>query len=73
MTDIIKFATDNNISIEIKPMDGSFRPLVGKVKCIVLLKKNNLTASVTITETDSDTTTELALQDALRKLTYKED
>ena len=72
MIDIIKFATDNNICIEIKPQDGSFRPLVGKVKCIVLLKKNNLTASVTITETDSDATTELALQDALRKLTYKE-
>ena len=30
MTDIIKFATDNNINIEIKPQDGSFRPLVGK-------------------------------------------
>lgn len=72
MIDIIKFATDNNIGIEVKPMDGSFRPLVGKVKCVVLLKKNNLTASVTITETDSDATTELALQDALRKLTYKE-
>lgn len=71
MTDIIKFATDNNISIEIKPQDGSFRPLVGKLKCIVLLKKNNLTTSVTITETDSDSTIELALQDALRKLTYK--
>ena len=71
MIDIIKFATDNNIGIEIKPMDGSFRPLVGKVKCIVLLKKNNLTASVTITETDRDATTELALQDALRKLTYE--
>ena len=71
MIDIIKFATDNNIGIEIKPQDGSFRPLVGKVKCIVLLKKNNLTASITITETDSDATTELALQDALRKLTYE--
>ena len=71
MIDIIKFATENNIGIEIKPQDGSFRPLVGKIKCIVLLKKNNLTASVTITETDSDSTTELAIQDALRKLTYE--
>ena len=72
MIDIIKFATDNNIGIEIKPQDGSFRPLVGKVKCIVLLKKNNLTTSITITETDTDMTIELAFQDALRKLTYKE-
>ena len=71
MIDIIKFATDNNIGIEIKPQDGSFRPLVGKVKCIVLLKKNNLTTSITITETDTDMTIELAFQDALRKLTYK--
>ena len=71
MIDIIKFATENSIGIEIKPQDGSFRPLVGKVKCIVLLKKNNLTTSITITETDSDATTELALQDALRKLTYE--
>ena len=46
MIDIIKFATDNNIGIEIKPQDGSFRPLVGKVKCIVLLKKNNLTNGI---------------------------
>lgn len=71
MSDIIKLATDNNINIEIKPQDGSFRPLVGKLKCVVLLKKNNLTTSVTITETDSDSAIELALQDALRKLTYK--
>ena len=71
MIDIIKLATDNNINIEIKPQDGSFRPLVGKLKCVVLLKKNNLTTSVTITETDSDSAIELALQDALRKLTYK--
>lgn len=71
MIDIIKFATENNIGIEIKPQDGAFRPLVGNVKCIVLLKKNDMTASVTITEMDSDATTELALQDAIRKLTYK--
>lgn len=72
MTDIIKFATNNNINIEIKPQDGSFRPLVGKVTCIVLLKRGDLTASVTITETDTDATTELALHDALRKILYKE-
>lgn len=72
MTDIIKFATDNNIDIEIKPMDGSFRPLVGRVKCVVVFKKNNMMTSVTITETDTDATTELAFQDALRRLTYKE-
>lgn len=72
MTDIIKFATDNNIDIEIKPMDGSFRPLVGRVKCVVVFKKNNMTTSATITETDTDVTTELAFQDALRRLTYRE-
>lgn len=71
MTDIIKFATNNNINIEIKPQDGSFRPLVGKVTCIVLLKRGDLTTSVTITETDTDATTELALHDALRKLMYE--
>jgi len=72
MIDVIKFATENNISIEIRPQDGSFRPLVGKVKCIVVLKKYGLTSSVTITETDSDSSIKLALHDALRKLTYKE-
>lgn len=72
MIDVIKFATENNISIEIRPQDGSFRPLVGKVKCIVVLKKCGLTSSVTITETDSDSSIKLALHDALRKLTYKE-
>ena len=71
MIDVIKFATENNIGIEIRPQDGSFRPLVGKVKCIVILRRNDLTASVTVTETDSDSSIELALQDALRKLTYK--
>lgn len=70
MTDIIKLAVDNNIGIEIKPQDGSFRPLVGNVTCIVLLKKNNLTTSVTITDTDTEATTRLALHDALRKLMY---
>ena len=71
MIDIIKLAVDNNIGIEIKPQDGSFRPLVGNVTCIVLLKKNNLTTSVTITDADTDATTELALHDALRKLMYE--
>ena len=71
MIDIIKLATENNIGIEIKPQDGAFRPLVGNVKCIVLLKKNNMTASVTITEMDSDSAIQLALHDALRKLTYE--
>lgn len=71
MIDIIKFATDNNICIEIKPQDGSFRPLVGKVKCIVILRRNDLTTSVTVTETDSDSVVELALHDALRKLMYE--
>ena len=71
MIDIIKFATENNIDIEIKPQDGLFRPLIGKVKCIVILRRNDLTASVTVTETDSDSAIELALHDALRKLTYK--
>ena len=70
MIDIIKLATENNIGIEIKPQDGAFRPLVGKVKCIVILRRNDLTASVTVTETDSDSAIELALHDALRKLTY---
>lgn len=71
MIDIIKFATDNNINIEIKPQDGSFRPLVGKLKCIVLLRRDELVASVTVTEADNDSTIELALHDAIRKLTYK--
>ena len=71
MIDVIKFATENNIGIEIRPQDGSFRPLVGKVKCIVILRRNDLTASVTVTETDSDSSIELALHDALRKLTYE--
>ena len=71
MIDIIKFATENNINIEIKPQDGSFRPLVGKLKCIVLLRRDGLVASVTVTEADNDSTIELALHDAIRKLTYK--
>ena len=71
MIDVIKFATENNIGIEIRPQDGSFRPLVGKVKCIVILRRNDLTASVTVTETDSDSVVELALHDALRKLMYE--
>lgn len=71
MIDIIKFATENNIGIEIKPQDGLFRPLIGYVKCIVILTKNELSTSVTVTELDSDSTIELALHDALRKLTYK--
>lgn len=70
MIDIIKFATENNIGIEIKPQDGSFRPLIGYVKCIVILTKNELSTSVTVTELDSDSTIKLALHDALRKLTY---
>lgn len=71
MLDIIKFATDNQIGIEIKPQDGSFRPLVGYVNCIVILKKGDLSTSITITEGDMDATIELALHDAIRKLTYQ--
>lgn len=71
MIDIIKFATDNKINIEVKPQDGSFRPLVGRVTCIVILSKGEYTTSITITDTDNDKDIELSLHDAIRKLTYK--
>lgn len=57
MFELIKFANENNVNIDIKVMDGSYRPLVGEVINIITFSNVNnpsKTKQVTIVKSDSD-------------------
>ena len=68
MIDIIKLATEHNLAIEVKPMDGSYRPLVGNVKYILILTNGSLKKSITVTTNDAESSVKLALHDAIARL-----
>ena len=57
MFELLKFANENNVNIDIKVMDGSYRPLVGEVINIITFSNINdpsRTSQVTVLKTDSD-------------------
>ena len=57
MIELIKFANENNVNVNIKVMDGSYRPLVGEVINIITfssVSNPNISTQVTILKTDSD-------------------
>ena len=57
MFELLKFANENNVNIDIKVMDGSYRPLVGEVINIITFSNVNdpsRTNQVTVLKTDSD-------------------
>lgn len=58
MFELLKFANENNVNVDIKVMDGTYRPLVGEVINIVTFTDINDSSrmkQVTILKTDSDT------------------
>lgn len=57
MFELLKFANENNVNVNIKVMDGSYRPLVGEVVNIITfssVNNPNISTQVTILKTDSD-------------------
>ena len=57
MFELLKFANENNVNVDIKVMDGSYRPLVGEVINIITFSNVNnpdISTQVTILKTDSD-------------------
>lgn len=57
MFELLKFANENNVNVDIKVMDGTYRPLVGEVINIVTFTDINDSSrmkQVTILKTDSD-------------------
>ena len=57
MFELLKFANENNVNVNIKIMDGSYRPLVGEVINIITFSNVNnpdISTQVTILKTDSD-------------------
>ena len=57
MFELLKFANENNVNVDIKVMDGSYRPLVGEVINIITFSNvddPSRTSQVTILKTDSD-------------------
>ena len=57
MFELLKFANENNVNVDIKVMDGSYRPLVGEVVNIITfssVNNPNISTQVTILKTDSD-------------------
>ena len=57
MFELLKFGNENNVNVDIKVMDGSYRPLVGEVINIITFSSvtnPSKTKQVTILKTDSD-------------------
>ena len=57
MFELLKFANENNVNVNIKVMDGSYRPLVGEVINIITFSNANnpnISKQVTVLKTDSD-------------------
>lgn len=57
MFELLKFANENNVNVNIKVMDGSYRPLIGEVINIITFSNANnpnIFKQVTILKTDSD-------------------
>lgn len=57
MFELLKFANENNVNVNIKVMDGSYRPLVGEVINIITFSSANnpnISIQTTILKTDSE-------------------
>lgn len=57
MFELLKFANEKRVNVNIKVMDGSYRPLVGEVVNIITfssVNNPNISTQVTILKTDSD-------------------
>ena len=57
MFELLKFANENNVNVDIKVMDGSYRPLIGEVINIITFSNANNpseTKQVAVLKTDSD-------------------
>ena len=57
MFELLKFANENNVNVNIKVMDGSYRPLVGEAINIITfssINNPNILTQVTVLKTDSD-------------------
>lgn len=57
MFELLKFANENNVNVNIKVMDGSYRPLIGEVINIITFSNANnpnVSKQVTVLKTDSD-------------------
>lgn len=57
MFELLKFANENNVNVNIKIMDGSYRPLIGEVINIITFSNANnpnIFKQVTVLKTDSD-------------------
>lgn len=71
MFELLKIANDNNVNVDIKVLDGAYRPLVGEVVNIITFTKvdnpiNN--KQIIILKTDSDAVIQEKINYAMSKL-----
>lgn len=75
MFELLKFANENNVNIDIKVVDGSYRPLVGEVINIITFSSVTNPAKisqVTILKTDTDGYIKNKITSAIEKVTSDE-
>ena len=72
MFELLKFANENDVNIDIKVMDGSYRPLVGEVINIITFSSvanPSKTRQVTILKTDTDAYIKNKITSAIKAVT----
>lgn len=71
MFELLKIANDNNVNVDIKVLDGAYRPLVGEVVNIITFTKVDnpiINKQIIILKTDSDTVVQEKINYAMSKL-----
>lgn len=75
MFELLKFANENNVNVDIKVMDGSYRPSVGEVINIITFSKGNDPSNsnqIIILKTDSEDVIKGKMNKAIESLFAKE-
>ncbi len=75
MFELLKFANEKNINIEIKTLDGSYRPSVGEIISVVTFSKGNNpsnSSQIIILKTDSEDVIKGKMNKAIESLFTKE-
>lgn len=75
MFKLLKFANEKNINIDIKTLDGSYRPSVGEVISVVTFSKGNDPSNsnqIIILKTDSEDVIKGKMNKAIESLFAKE-
>lgn len=73
MIELLKVANENKVNINIRTLDGSYRPMIGEVINIITLTSANnsdISKQILILKTDTESQIKTEFMNALRAVAY---